>query len=206
MVEWVTHVVESAGYWGIGLLMFLENIFPPIPSEAIMPLGGFASGRGDLSFLGVVIAGTLGSILGQLPIYYLGYALGQERLERWVDRYGKWFAVSGADVATAAGWFDRHGGRAVFLGRFIPAVRTLISLPAGVRRMNLGKFLLYSTVGMGVWAAALAYLGRLLGSNWTRIGDFVGPAGYVVLGLIAAAAVGFVVWRKAKRKRDAAEP
>ena len=196
MVEWVTNLVRAGGYWGIALLMFLENVFPPIPSEVIMPLGGFVAGRGELSFWGVVLAGTVGSVLGQLPLYYLGYAVGEDWVKRLADKYGKWLTVSGDDVGKAVGWFDRHGGKAVLLCRFVPGVRTLISLPAGIQRMNLAKFLAYSAVGMGAWAAVLAYLGRLLGANYARVSDYVGPAGYVVFGLIAVALVGWVIYRK----------
>ena len=196
MVDWVTHLVQSAGYWGIALLMFLENVFPPIPSEVIMPLGGFVAGRGDLSFWGVLLAGTVGSVAGQLPFYYLGYAVGEGRVKRLADKYGKWLTVSGDDVAKSVGWFDRHGGKAVLLCRFVPGVRTLISLPAGIQKMNLAKFLAYSTLGMGAWAGVLAYLGRLLGANYGRVADYVGPASYVVFGLIAAALIAWVVYRK----------
>lgn len=196
MVDWIIHVVGAAGYWGIGLLMFVENAVMVVPSEVIMPLGGFASARGELNFWGVVAAGTVGSIVGQYPLYYLGYAVGHDRLRRLADKYGKWLTISGREVDAAADWFDRWGGAAVFFGRFVPAVRTLISLPAGARRMNLWKFSLYSFVGMGLWALLLTYLGRLLGKNWQKINDVMGPVGLAVVGLIVAGLIGIIVWRK----------
>ena len=203
MVNWVTHIVGSAGYWGIGLLMLLESLCVPIPSEVIMPLGGFVVGRGGLNFWGVLLAGTVASVLGQLPFYYVGRAVGHDRLRRLVDRYGGWLTLSGEDVDRAGAWFDKYGGSAVFIGRFVPALRTLISLPAGVRRMNVWAFLLYSTVGMALWAAGLEYLGLLLGKHWQRVSHYAGPATYIVIGLAAAAAVLFVVWRKLKSKGEA---
>ncbi len=206
MVEWVTHIVESAGYWGIGLLMLLESLCVPIPSEIIMPLGGFVVGRGGLNFWGVLAAGTAASVLGQVPVYYLGRAVGHDRLRRLFDRYGKWLALSGEDVDRAGAWFDKYGGAAVFIGRFVPALRTFISLPAGVRRMNLWAFLLYSTVGMALWAAGLEYLGLLLGKNWRRVSHYAGPATYAVIGLVAVAVVAFIVRRKMKRKGEVGAP
>ena len=196
MADWVTSFVGSAGYWGIVLLMFLENVFPPIPSELIMPLGGFATARGELNFFGVVAAGTAGSVLGALPFYYLGRVVDEERLKGWANRCGRWLTVSGEDIARADDWFDRHGGTAVFLCRLVPGIRSLISIPAGMSGMSMIPFLLYTTLDTGLWAAALAYAGRLLGKNYDRVQNYVGPAAYVVLGLLAVAVVGWVVYRK----------
>ena len=143
MAEWIKSFMESLGYLGIGLLMFLENIFPPIPSELIMPLAGFTAAQGRLSFWGAVAAGIVGSVLGQLPLYYLGRLAGEEQLKRWADRYGKWLTVSHEEIERAKGWFDHHGGKAVFLCRLIPGIRSLISIPAGMAKMHLLAFLLY---------------------------------------------------------------
>ena len=196
MVDWVRNVMDSLGYPGIVLLMFLENVFPPIPSELIMPLAGFTSSEGRLSFPGVVAAGTLGSVLGALPPYYVGKWVGQERLESLADRHGRWLGISGKDIARSRRWADRHGGWAVLFCRLIPGVRSLISVPAGVAAMPILPFLAYTTVGAGLWVALLAYAGRVLGDNYDRVGTIVGPAAYVVLGAIAVAALFWVVRRR----------
>jgi len=183
--------MQSLGYLGIGLLMFLENIFPPIPSELIMPLAGFTAAQGELSFAGAVTAGIAGSVLGQLPLYYLGRLAGEERLKRWADKYGKWLTVSHEEIERAKGWFDQHGGKAVLICRLIPGIRSLISIPAGMAQMNLVTFLLYSTVGMGVWALALAWLGLVLGQNYELVSQYLGPVTYVVIGALL---LGGAVW------------
>ena len=202
MVDWVVNVVETAGYWGVALLMFLENVFPPIPSEAIMPLAGFVSRRGELSFWLVVAAGTVGSVVGQLPLYYLGYYFKRERLRKLADRYGRWLTVSGESIDHAAGWFDRHGGVAVLFCRFVPGVRSLISIPAGMARMNLGLFLLYSALGMGAWALGLAAAGYFLGSQWDRVETYMGPVTYVVLGAIALLLIVWFARRAVRQHRE----
>lgn len=165
MLEWIRSTMETLGYPGIVLLMFLENVFPPIPSELVMPLAGFTSSEGGLSLWGVVAAGTAGSVLGALPLYYLGRAFGEERLAAWADRHGKWLALSGQDVRNADAWFDRHGSKVVLFARLVPGVRSLISIPAGMSNMNMVTFLLYTTLGTGLWAGLLAYVGQLLGNN-----------------------------------------
>lgn len=200
MAEWVTRLVGGWGYWGIGLLMFLENIFPPIPSEVIMPLAGFASSDGRLSLWGVCVAGTLGSVAGQVPLYYLGRAWGEARFRRFVERYGRWMLLDVGDVDRAGQWFDRHGMGAVFLCRLVPGVRSLISIPAGIRRMPLLPFLGFSGLGMGIWATALAAIGRLLGRNYERVEAYIGPVTYVVLGGLVVA---LVVRAIRRRRRDA---
>lgn len=176
--------------------MFLENVFPPIPSELIMPLGGFAASRGDLSFLGVCLAGALGSVLGQLPLYYLGHAMGEERLKSFFGKH-QWMMVDAEDIERSIGWFERRGAIAVLLCRFVPGVRSLISIPAGIQGMPLVPFLAYSALGMGIWATALAWAGRLLGSNYDKVSNFVGPVSYVVLGMIG---VVLVIWVVRKRR------
>lgn len=196
MEQWITGVMERMGYPGIVLLMFLENVFPPIPSELIMPYAGFTATQGKLSFVGVVIAGMIGSVLGALPLYYAGKLLGEERLKALADKYGKWLTLSGDDVSKSKEWFDRHGSKAVFLGRLVPGIRSLISLPAGMSGMSIFPFLLYSAIGTGLWAGVLAYIGRLLGKNYDTVGKYLGPATYVILGLLAVITVIQIVKRK----------
>ncbi len=209
MVEWVKNLMQSLGYVGIAFLMFLENIFPPIPSEVIMPLGGFTSAQSDLSLLGVVIAGTIGSVLGQLPLYALGAWYGTDRLAEFADKYCRWLTVCGDDVRRASTWFDKYGSAAIFFCRFIPGIRTLISIPAGIQRMNILTFLGYSTLGMGLWAAILAYLGRILGANYGLVEDYLGPVPLIVFGILAVAAVFFVMRRRKAQSQSndrAAQP
>src|SRR3546814_87088 len=143
MFDWITGLVEDGGYLGIATLMLAENLFPPIPSELIMPLAGFAAARGDLNILLVVASGAAGSLLGAVFWYAIGCWLGRERLKRWAGRHGRWLTLAPDDIDKACAWFDRHSAKAVFFGRLVPAVRTLISVPAGIAGMGRRRFLLY---------------------------------------------------------------
>ena len=204
MTQWVTSAVESFGVWAVLFLMFLENVLPPIPSELIMPMAGFQATRGHMSFWGVVAAGTAGSVLGALPLYYLGRVVGRERLRRWVARKGHWLALSPDDLDKADAWFNRHCGAAVLLCRLVPGVRSLISIPAGLNAMSIPKFLLYTTLGTGVWAGVLAYLGKVLGENYEKVGHWLSPVTKVVLvGLVIAYVVRVIRLRRARRSRGA---
>ena len=206
MSDWVIELVGAWGYWGVVLLMFLENVVPPIPSELIMPLAGYQAGRdggdGGMRFWGVVAAGTAGSVLGALPLYGLGRGVGEERLRRWVGRHGHWLAVSTGDLDKGRDWFARRGGMAVLLCRLVPGVRSLISIPAGVHRMPMVPFLLYSTIGTALWAGLLAYAGMLLGQNYRQVERWVGPITYLVLGGIVVAFVVRVIRLKRRQKRE----
>ena len=182
MATWVMKLMHGAGYPALIFLMFVENVFPPIPSELIMPLAGYMVTRGQLSFFGIVLAGTLGSVLGALPLYYAGRALGEERLMDWADRHGRWVTVSRKELERAKGWFERHGGTAVLFCRLIPGIRSLISIPAGIERMSIGAFLAYTTVGAGLWTTLLASLGYGLGGKYTVVEQYLDPVSYVVLG------------------------
>lgn len=199
MVEWITSTMNSLGYWGIGLLMFLENLFPPIPSELIMPLAGFTIAQGKLQFAPVVFAGVFGTVIGALPWYYAGKILGEVRLKGLADRYGKWLTVSSKDITKATGWFDKHGSKAVFLCRLVPGVRTLISLPAGISNMPLLPFLAYSTVGTTLWVGLLTYAGYVLGDNYELVDKYLGPVSKIVLAIILAAFAIWVVRRTMRR-------
>ncbi len=186
MDQWVTSIVHGFGYPGIALLMFAENVFPPIPSELIMPLAGFLAGQGALSFAGVVAAGMVGSVAGAVPLYYLGRLASAEGLKRWVDAHGHWLLVDRAAVERAESWFDRHGTAVVFFARLVPGVRSLISIPAGLCGMGKVRFFLWTAVGTALWAGLLAFVGDRLGARYHQVGTWVGPAAYVVLGLLVA--------------------
>lgn len=191
LAQQVTTIMSSMGYLGIGLLMFLENLFPPIPSELIMPLAGFTVAQGKMEFLPAVAAGVIGTVLGAYPWYFVGKLVGEPRLRDWADRYGKWLTVSGRDIDRANNWFTRHGGIAVFLCRLVPAVRTLISLPAGINAMPLLPFTLYSTLGTTLWVGFLTFLGLKLGENYELVDEWLGPVSKVV---VLALMIGFGIW------------
>ena len=182
MAKWVMEIIYSTGYMGIIILMFAENIFPPIPSEIIMPLAGFMIADGKFTFSGVIIAGTVGSVLGSLPLYYAGRGFGEEHLKELANRHGRWLTVSALDIERAKKWFDKYGGWALLLGRLIPGIRSLISIPAGLSRMNTALFLIYSTIGMAVWTTILASLGYFLRTNFIKVEEYLNPISYVVVG------------------------
>jgi membrane protein DedA with SNARE-associated domain len=184
MADWVIRTIQSTGYFGIVLLMFLENVFPPIPSEIIMPLAGFMAAEGKENLLGVIIAGTVGSVLGALPLYYAGFLLGEDRLKAFAEKHGRWFTVSKDDIERAKKWFNRHGGLAVLICRLVPGIRSLISIPAGIARMNIASFLFYTTIGAALWTALLTYAGYILGAKFEEVGKYLNPVSYVVLAAI----------------------
>ena len=194
MSDWIIDVVASLGYVGIALLTLVENVFPPIPSELIMPLAGFQSVRGDMSFWGAVVAGSAGSLAGTCGWYWVGLRIGERRLRSWIERHGRWLALDLEDIDRAKSWFDRHGAWAVFFCRMIPGLRTLISLPAGFKRMPMSSFLLPSTVGTLIWTAGLTYVGRLLGANYDEVKNYVGIVSWIVIGSILM----FYVWRQVR--------
>lgn len=184
MFDSLVELLSRAGYLGIAFLMFLENLFPPIPSELIMPSAGYSAGQGKLSLVGVIAAGTVGSVVGALFWYYVGKWIGADRLKSWAGRHGRWLTLKPRDVDKVDRWFDRHCGKAVFLGRLVPAIRTLISVPAGIFGMGLPRFLLFSTLGTAAWTALLAIAGYLLQGRHDQVAAWLNPVSNVVLGLI----------------------
>ncbi|MGP1383684.1 MAG: DedA family protein [Thainema sp.] len=199
MADWVTEIITSLGYVGIGFLMFLENLFPPIPSELIMPLAGFAIARGEMQAIPAVTAGVVGTVLGAVLWYVAGMWLGGKRLRYLTEKYGKWAGLSVQDMDRAKGWFDRYGGRTVLLCRLVPGVRTLISIPAGTYNMPFFPFFIYSTVGTLLWTVLLTYLGYLLGENYTRVGEYLGPISKIVL---VSLIIWAVIWVIRRRNRE----
>lgn len=202
MAKWITDLVYSTGYFGIVLLMFIENVFPPIPSELIMPLAGFMVTKNQLSLVGIIIAGTVGSVLGALPIYYLGQRLGEKRLKEFAENHGRWFAFSADDIERSQKWFEKHGGKAVFICRLVPGLRSLISFPAGLNSMPLYSFLTYSTLGMLIWTTFLALAGYVLASNFTQVEKYLDPFTYVVLGTLLVLYIYRVITNKKADKKS----
>ena len=198
MFESIINMISSLGYVGIALLMALENILPPIPSELIMPLAGFSVAQGKLKFLYVVIAGTLGSVLGATPWYFLGKSWGLKRTKKIADRYGKWLSLSGEDVEKAKQWFNRRGYVATAIGRLVPGIRTYISIPAGISKMPLLPFLIYSTAGSFVWVSLLTYAGYVLGDNYQRVGSYLKPITLIVVILLVAYSIYWIIKRRKK--------
>lgn len=210
MQDWITGLMNSFGYLGVGLLIFLENIFPPIPSEIILPFGGFMTTQSNLQVPLVVVAATVGSVAGALVLYAVGSILNEERLERWLNgRIGKILRFKPDDVHKARVWFLKKGSISVLLCRCVPIVRSLISIPAGMAKMKLPKFILFTTIGSAVWNTVLVSLGALMGESWDKIADYVGAYSHVVVWLIVLAVVVLLaVWlvrRHLKHKKKAGD-
>ena len=195
--EWVTGIVESLGYVGVAVLIALETIFPPIPSELILPLTGFLTGQGRMWLPGAIVAATVGSVVGALALYGLGAWLGEDRLRGLVARFGTYLQVDEEDLDRANRWFGKHGGKAVLIGRLVPVIRSLVSIPAGVRRMSLWSFVLYTAIGSSLWNSLLIGLGWWLGARWQVARQYAQYVEYVVLATLVLA----IVWFVAKRKR-----
>lgn len=192
----VEEMVRSFGLWGVAALMLFENLFPPIPSELILPLAGFFVSRGELGFAGTILAATVGSLLGAFVLYGIG-RLGGRPL---VLRYGSMLRVKESDLDRADGWFGRYGGWVVFFGRMVPGVRSIVSIPAGMSEMPLGRFSLLTASGSAVWNALLIGAGWYLGQNWQRVSGPVGSVSNVVLAVALAVAVGLAIrWWRRKR-------
>lgn len=203
LIEWGIDLIISGiaylGYGGIVLFMALESACIPIPSEVIMPLSGYLAWKGTLDLVGVTLAGSLGSMLGSLAAYYAGLKLGRP----FIVKYGKYILMREEDLERAEKWFARYGGKATFISRMLPVVRTFISLPAGIGRMEIRTFTLYSFVGSIPWCALMAWLGYVLGDSWRVIFDVYGH--YVDYSIIAAIAA-IVVYYIYTRRRKAARP
>jgi membrane protein DedA with SNARE-associated domain len=184
MTDWVVHLIDGGGYWGIAFLMFLENLFPPIPSELIMGIGGIRVGQGRMEMLPLMIAGTLGTTVGNYVWYLVGWALGIERLKPLVDRFGRWATLEWRTVEWINRMFEKYGQAIVFTFRFMPTFRTMVSLPAGLFRMGHVRFILWTAAGATIWNLILAWAGYLLGKRITEIDAYLGPITTVCVVLI----------------------
>ena len=198
LADWVTDVIDSLGYLGVALLVALENVFPPIPSEIVLPFAGFVASDGDANLIGMIVAATIGSLVGALILYGVSAWVGPDRVGQFVIRYGRWLRLTTDDVVKAERWFDRYSNRAVLVCRCIPLIRSLISIPAGFRRMPLGQFVVYTTIGSAIWNSALIGAGYLLRSSWHDVEPVLSWFQYIVVAVIAVA-IGWFVWSRRRR-------
>jgi membrane protein DedA with SNARE-associated domain len=195
--DWITGLIARMGYFGIAMLMFLENVVPPIPSELIMPLAGFVASKGEIRHVFALIAGTVGSFVGAYLWFYAARRIGERRLRRFVREYGKWVALSCRDIDVAKDWFQRHGPTSVFIGRLIPGVRTFISVPAGLSSMSALKFSFYTLLGTVLWTGLLLLAGHILRENFELVSGYVGVLSNIVFAIFAAT----LVWRYVQQWR-----
>jgi membrane protein DedA with SNARE-associated domain len=197
MTDWAVRLIDWGGYGGVFLLMLLETVFPPIPSEVILPVAGLRAAHGPLSLAGVIASGTAGAMTGNYGWFLLARWIGLDRFRRFIERHGRWLALDWADVEKIQRAFDRFGAGIVFAGRMLPPFRTLISVPAGLVHMGPIRFLIWSTLGTAIWSAMLAAAGYGIGLRFGTIEEIVGPATTAVI----AAIVLFYLWRQLTWKR-----
>ena len=206
LASWVQDVINQFGYFGVALLVIIENVFPPIPSEIVLPFAGFVAQQGagaaqsDTSVIGMMIAATIGSVVGALILYFVSAAIGPDRLRAFVEKFGKWFGVKAADLVRAEAWFDRRSSLAVLVGRCVPLIRSIVSIPAGFRRMKLSSFVVLTALGSAVWNIALIGAGAVLKDQWDRVGDYVGVFQWVGILAIVVFVVRFLI-SLVKRRR-----
>lgn len=191
MDDWIIRLVGETGYWGVGLLMLLETVFPPVPSEVIMTVAGVSASRGNMTYAGVVASGTAGAMVGNYLWFWLAIKFGPQRLERFLEKHGRWLTLHWTDVERGQALFAKHGAIIVLVARMLPTFRSLISIPAGIFRMSHRRFLVFSTIGTAGWSAALAGAGYVLGSQFADVEKILGPLSTIIIGLIV---VGYF-WR-----------
>ena len=199
LASWVQDVIEQLGYLGVALLVVAENVFPPIPSEIVLPFAGFVARRGSESVVLMILAATVGSVVGALIMYWIAAVIGDDRLHAFTRKFGRWVQIRESDLTKAEEWFDRHAMAAVLVGRCVPLIRSVVSIPAGFRRMKLVPYMLYTFLGSLVWNIALVGAGALLGDNWERVGSYVGVFQWAVIGLVVVAAARFL-WTHVLKK------
>ncbi|MGM8884878.1 DedA family protein [Psychrobacter sp. 1U2] len=198
--DWILSIMAKFGYFGIIFAMFAENVFPPIPSEVIMPAAGFAASNGELNLILAILAGTLGAVLGALPLYYLGRVFNEERLISFTEKYGKFVFVKPDDIKATNEWFDKHGKKAVFFGRMVPGIRSFISIPAGMNNMAMLPFLGLSALGASIWTTGLTLAGYYLGQNYEVIESTLAPYSTGIGILIVVLIIGWFVKRRLSNK------
>lgn len=202
MTDWVIRLIEQTGYIGVGFLMFLETVFPPIPSEVIMPIAGLAAAQGSMTLGGVIASGTAGAMFGNFFWYLVARVIGIERFRPFINRHGRWLTLDWGDIEKAERLFGRFGGVIVGLGRMMPTIRSIVSIPAGLLHLRLKSFLIWSTIGTALWSSALAAAGYVLGQQFQEIDKVLGPLSSAIIILIL---LGYLwrqlTWRK-RHPRD----
>lgn len=201
MEKWIIHFMEQYGYFGIAWLIFLENVFPPIPSEIILTFGGFMTTKSELNFIGVVITSTIGSVIGAIVLYGIGVWIGEDKLFKLVQKYGKFFRVNTEDLSKTFKWFERYGYWTIFFCRFVPLIRSLISIPAGITKMNIWIFILFTTIGTLIWNIILIYLGQTVGGNWHVIVNYMDVYSKVIYVLLLLLVI-YILFKWLKRIRQ----
>ena len=204
LTDWATEIVERLGYLGVALLVAIENVFPPIPSEVVLGLAGYTASRGDAWVVGMIIAATIGSVVGAWVLYGFSAAVGPVRLRAVIIRYGAWVGFGETDLDRAESWFDRRSRSAVLVCRCVPLIRSLISIPAGFRRMPLGAFTLFTLIGSLVWNTVLITAGYLLADQWEKVLEFTEPFQTVVMVLLVALLMALVVRKVVLTRRERA--
>ncbi len=202
---WVENIISTMGYPGLYLVMFLENIFPPIPSEVVLPLAGSLTLSGRFSIGLITVVGMLGSLTGAFAFYGLGKWLGEANVRKFIEKYGRYAFLSTADLDRSLDWFNRYDDRVIFFSRMVPIVRSLISIPAGIATMHFWKFSIYTILGTALWSFLLSFGGRLLGAQWHLITDFVNTYQNIVLVIIGLLLAYFICSRLLKKKRTASQ-
>ena len=201
MENWITQFMEQYGYLGVFLMIALENVFPPIPSEIILPFGGFMTTYTSMTVPGVVIASTAGSVVGAMILYGIGLLLDVERLEKIIDRFGHILRITKEDVHKADAWFDKYGIWTVLFCRMVPLIRSLISIPAGMSNMKFWLFIVFTTVGTLIWNIILVSVGAALGDNWDRITEFMDVYSNIAYAIIGIGIIIFLVYFFNKKRK-----
>lgn len=204
MTTWIFSFIDQFGYWAVALMIAIENVFPPIPSEVILSFSGFMTHKTQMTIFGLIIASTIGAVIGALILYWIGTLLNEQRLERLLDHHlFKKLGFKKDDVKRSIAWFDRHGIKAIFFGRCIPVIRSLISIPAGIAQVNMPKFLILTTLGSLIWNTILIGLGSYMGSKWHVIVTIFEEYSLIVVILLAISIVYFAyMWRKKRIKNS----
>ena len=194
--------MDQFGYFGVFLLIMIENVFPPIPSEVILTFGGFMTTYSDMTRVGVIIAATAGSVIGAMILYSIGLFLDVARLEKIVDRWGGVLRLTRKDIRKADAWFDKYGPWTVLLCRLVPLIRSLISIPAGMSNMNFPLFILLTTIGSLIWNTALVTIGAAVGDNWQSIVHYMDIYSNIAYALLAIGGIAICIWYfRFRRKR-----
>jgi membrane protein DedA with SNARE-associated domain len=202
MSDWVVDLINRTGYLGVGFLMFLETVFPPIPSEVIMPVAGVAAAHGSMSLGGVIASGTTGAMFGNFFWYLVARVIGLDRFRPFIEKHGRWLTLDWYDIIKAEKLFGRFGSAIVGVGRLLPTIRSVVSIPAGLLKMRLRNFLIWSTIGTTAWSSALAFAGYVLGTQFENINKVLGPVSSAIIAVIVLA----YVWRQLTwRKRHPEE-